>query len=161
MLPFPCLPFVTDQDGRAPWRCHFDLQAQTYEDGHVTGGEVFRQCMRFLADAQGNATLQAGRRDVVLDVIVEAGAIAADRDDTSGRRGAAVAFLRLAVDMLRAGAGAVDHEQMADVALADARQRRGRWQVQEATRKAVFTDRMQRAKLAKRTAAAQAAGGAL
>ena len=146
--PLSCITHTQTTRGRHIASNSFDVPAEEYGDGNLTGYRIAAEFMLALqTDSRGfNA----------LDVIEEACAALQERDIETGRRGAAVGFLRTIEEVLIAGARYTRHQQhvgdKVERHLANGRERAER---KEAA-KLDFRRRMEAAKAAKARALREA-----
>lgn len=141
-FPWPCLPFITDEPGRIPSRCFFDVPAEGYSEGNLRGMRLFGDYMAALQSKEAAGCAQWVLRDVF-------GAMASPGDEVS-RCGAAVGFVSMLVEALHLAAVRLDHS-----ALVNAHTQRfsaflAAQEAIELARKRMFVERMRAGRDAKR-----------
>lgn len=139
-LPFPPLSFITDQRSRVPKRCWFDVPAQDYGRGNLTGAHCYADFMK---------AIEAGQRFSRSDVLKAVFAALDDPIQGPSRRGAAATFVGLLLGLLQGAAKALDFRAQAAEELAVCREMQADYERRELKRKATFSARMQAAKRAK------------
>lgn len=143
--PFPGLSFVTDQRGRTPRRVWFDVPAEPFTQGYVTGLRAAEQLIAALRRQERG--VRGGLREILAAVFAEQPA----RDRIS-RNGARVAFLGMVSHMLTAAAGQFDWSSFVADGINEMAQCEQWEERHKAQKRDAFVARMQAAKAAKRAA---------
>lgn len=152
--PFPGLSFVTDQRGRVPMRDWFDVPAENYGNGYVTGLNAAREFALMARTAPGSFGPVS---HLVTEVAQHCLSDSNHAGESESRRGAACAFLSVVAAAFDAAAQRFDLDGYIVGKLAEIERADKFFAARQARQRADFVQRMLTAKAAKR-AASQAEG---
>jgi hypothetical protein len=83
-LHIPSLSFVTDQRGRKPFRCWFDVPPEAYWAGHVTGARIYQELIAYVRS--GTVPEVRARIDLQCVIIDAAKIVTSEHRPTSKSR---------------------------------------------------------------------------